>query len=108
MLSQQEKLKHHQPDMNIKPYESPNRVSISILTFQASSKTSQQGDSPHHQSINIAKVTTGEYGPDGMKYAFRNPITAPVSDPLANPYIRREVESHQLGPRVGGGENIVI
>lgn len=59
------------PESSMKFYESPNKV-----RFTKSTNNKERSMELPHGRRGL------EYNPDGLKFGARNPITAPVNDPL--------------------------
>ncbi len=90
ILDNQEKIKIKQPERQFKPYESPERVS----SFKGQIRKSPPRI-PHKVGF-VDNTVEADYqlknhtmaNKDGMmSYPRTNPITAPLNDPLSNPYI---------------------
>ena len=76
----------------MKFYESPNKVWFAKTGPQSKSIDGRRGL---------------EYKNSGLSYGTRNPITAPVNDPLQNPYIRKEIGTSQAAG-VGGVQTSIF
>ena len=111
ILSEQEKFKSVHPERALKINESPNIsegshkqqavqfASLPQNTLPATASTS---------SLNAKQIPSQDIEPVGpvnanighkSNYIPPNPILAPVSDPLYNPYIRREVTNSLHDPK---------
>jgi hypothetical protein len=100
-LSNQERFKNLHPEKTMKPNESPTKSDLSKISVSIPANPR----SAHHQSnksIPVVPVMSRKIEPVGpvnanlgrpTDYMAPNPILTPVSDLLANPYVRREVNN---------------
>jgi hypothetical protein len=111
MLNEQERFRSVHPERALKINESPQRSEGSLKAQQM-----MYAQQPHHSlasnasatSIGGRQVPSQNVEPVGpvnanighkSEYIGPNPILAPVSDPLYNPYVRREVTNSLHDPR---------
>jgi len=99
LLHEQERFKNAHPENSLKVTESPERSEVSRMPSssyrhhglqQVPSNSSLQRHSVPSQNIEPVGPINANIG-HKSKYIGPNPILTPISDPLYNPYVRREV-----------------
>lgn len=105
-LLEQQKFRNVHPEAALKLNEAPK-----VQEFHSSQVTSQRSGLHHYpsnSSLNKSKIPSQDLEPVGpvnanighkSNYIGPNPILAPISDPLYNPYIRREVTNSLHDPK---------
>lgn len=107
VLHEQERFKNVYPERALKVTDSPNKSDMSKVSGNQYNKNGLN-HYPSASSIKNANVPSQNIEPVGpidanighrSNYRGPNPILTPVSDPLYNPYVRREVTNSLHDPK---------
>lgn len=105
VLHEQERFKQNHPERALKVTESPGKYENTRVPSSQYSSVKYAPPETLKKSSNVVPRQVEPIGPVdaniGHKSNYRgpNPILTPVSDPLYNPYVRREVTNSLYDPK---------
>jgi hypothetical protein len=108
LLHEQERFRNAHPERALKVTESPNRSDGSKTMPMPPLQNQGLRHNPSSSSIKRVSVPSQNIEPVGpvnanighrSNYMAPNPILTPISDPLYNPYVRREVTNSLHDPK---------